>query len=200
MDKKRSKTSRSRTGCLTCRKRKKKCDELLYPKCRSCEIKNVECIWPTSKHELHRKLEQVKYVADSKKPIRQDWKSPNHKKHGYFLERIAMQQDCVEDQIEKLTNPTHLTKTVFERQDIQEATELKTLHTLNPSFDAKYISSPHSTTSVKPPLQKHLSTQQSLTLVDPLTLLEDYDEIPDPSTYFLEDMLMQIPGSATQPF
>ncbi|RCK65140.1 hypothetical protein Cantr_00580 [Candida viswanathii] len=36
---------RSRTGCLTCRKRKKKCPED-GPTCLSCKERGQECVWP----------------------------------------------------------------------------------------------------------------------------------------------------------
>ncbi|KAH9234870.1 hypothetical protein K456DRAFT_1834740, partial [Colletotrichum gloeosporioides 23] len=36
---------RVRTGCLTCRGRKKKCDET-KPRCRGCERNRLECKWP----------------------------------------------------------------------------------------------------------------------------------------------------------
>lgn len=55
--------TRSRTGCFTCRKRKKKCDELLYPTCQNCQEKNLACQWPLKKHEFHKKLEEVKYIG-----------------------------------------------------------------------------------------------------------------------------------------
>ena len=61
---------RSRTGCFTCRRRKKKCDELLYPVCQNCHRKGLECAWPPLKHELHKKLEEVKYIADSVEPLK----------------------------------------------------------------------------------------------------------------------------------
>ncbi|KAH7144498.1 fungal-specific transcription factor domain-containing protein [Dactylonectria estremocensis] len=38
--------SRSRTGCLTCRRRKKKCDEQ-KPACGGCERNMLDCNWPT---------------------------------------------------------------------------------------------------------------------------------------------------------
>ncbi|KAF4857676.1 Beauvericin cluster-specific repressor BEA4 [Colletotrichum siamense] len=38
---------RVRTGCLTCRGRKKKCDET-KPRCRGCERNRLECKWPPS--------------------------------------------------------------------------------------------------------------------------------------------------------
>ncbi|KAK6456782.1 uncharacterized protein RJT20DRAFT_134090 [Scheffersomyces xylosifermentans] len=61
---KKVKTTRSRTGCLTCRKRKKKCDETSYPICQNCQSKSLECSWPQTKHELHKKLEEVKYIDE----------------------------------------------------------------------------------------------------------------------------------------
>jgi hypothetical protein len=36
---------RSRTGCFTCRRRKKKCDEA-KPICRGCERNRLQCHWP----------------------------------------------------------------------------------------------------------------------------------------------------------
>lgn len=36
---------RSKSGCLTCRNRKKKCDEL-RPSCQGCRRNFLECIWP----------------------------------------------------------------------------------------------------------------------------------------------------------
>lgn len=37
--------TRSRNGCLTCRKRKKKCDEK-GPVCSGCERNYIKCVWP----------------------------------------------------------------------------------------------------------------------------------------------------------
>ncbi|GIK00876.1 hypothetical protein Aspvir_004905 [Aspergillus viridinutans] len=36
---------RTKTGCLTCRSRKKKCDERASP-CQNCLKRNIECVWP----------------------------------------------------------------------------------------------------------------------------------------------------------
>lgn len=36
---------RVRTGCLSCRRRKKKCDET-KPKCRNCHRNHLRCLWP----------------------------------------------------------------------------------------------------------------------------------------------------------
>ncbi|POS79808.1 hypothetical protein DHEL01_v201813 [Diaporthe helianthi] len=40
-------SARSRYGCLTCKRRKVKCDEL-RPRCSHCERLNLECKWPQS--------------------------------------------------------------------------------------------------------------------------------------------------------
>ncbi|PVH17177.1 uncharacterized protein CXQ87_000058 [Candidozyma duobushaemuli] len=37
---------RSRNGCFTCRRRKKKCDESSYPQCRNCHTNELQCTWP----------------------------------------------------------------------------------------------------------------------------------------------------------
>ncbi|KAL5364482.1 fungal-specific transcription factor domain-containing protein [Aspergillus floccosus] len=37
--------ARTKTGCLPCRRRKKKCDEA-KPQCRACERNKLECAWP----------------------------------------------------------------------------------------------------------------------------------------------------------
>ncbi|KAI1613408.1 fungal-specific transcription factor domain-containing protein [Exophiala viscosa] len=37
---------RTKTGCLVCRRRKKKCDERL-PVCRACERNSLDCLWPS---------------------------------------------------------------------------------------------------------------------------------------------------------
>ena len=42
--KKRSGTTRERTGCLTCRQRRKKCDDNTYPICGHCRRLNLECV------------------------------------------------------------------------------------------------------------------------------------------------------------
>ncbi|CAE6414701.1 unnamed protein product [Rhizoctonia solani] len=43
--KKGSTSQRSKNGCLTCRRRRKKCDEKL-PVCSRCERSETQCIWP----------------------------------------------------------------------------------------------------------------------------------------------------------
>ncbi|KAH7364822.1 fungal-specific transcription factor domain-containing protein [Rhexocercosporidium sp. MPI-PUGE-AT-0058] len=39
---------RTKLGCLTCRSRRKKCDERL-PICRNCEKRKVDCCWPAAR-------------------------------------------------------------------------------------------------------------------------------------------------------
>lgn len=40
-----TKSKRTRTGCLCCRRRHKKCDEQ-RPSCKFCESKGIKCEWP----------------------------------------------------------------------------------------------------------------------------------------------------------
>ncbi|PHH81760.1 hypothetical protein CDD82_7930 [Ophiocordyceps australis] len=42
--------ARSRTGCLVCRKRKKKCDER-RPHCNGCTRNRLDCTWPRPSHD-----------------------------------------------------------------------------------------------------------------------------------------------------
>lgn len=42
---------KSKTGCLTCITRKKKCDEARNPKCGSCERLGLACIWRSEQHD-----------------------------------------------------------------------------------------------------------------------------------------------------
>lgn len=43
----------SRNGCLTCRMRKKKCDEI-RPLCTNCAGKGLECKWPAGRKSSER--------------------------------------------------------------------------------------------------------------------------------------------------
>lgn len=42
--------ARSKTGCVCCRRRKKKCDEI-HPTCGACEARGEECIWAIKTHK-----------------------------------------------------------------------------------------------------------------------------------------------------
>ncbi|SGZ47137.1 CIC11C00000004602 [Sungouiella intermedia] len=131
--------TRSRNGCFTCRRRKKKCDESLYPDCKNCKANGLICTWPDHVVELHKEAELLEEIVETfspklevrmvplPKPLRpymesypsvihtddDDYQSPGRrhsvagriskpekKGRNYFLERIAMQQDCVDDRYE----------------------------------------------------------------------------------------------------
>lgn len=49
---------RVRTGCLTCRARKKKCDEQ-KPTCRGCARNHLECSWPSIRETISRRREKI---------------------------------------------------------------------------------------------------------------------------------------------
>lgn len=44
---------RAKTGCLTCRQRKKKCDEI-RPRCSGCRRNHESCSWPISTYVPHQ--------------------------------------------------------------------------------------------------------------------------------------------------
>lgn len=55
--------TRSRTGCLSCRLRKVKCDESSYPVCSNCKHKELPCSWPASKKAIYETLKEIKYIG-----------------------------------------------------------------------------------------------------------------------------------------
>ncbi|EEQ41759.1 putative zinc finger protein [Clavispora lusitaniae] len=123
---------RSRDGCFTCRRRKKKCDEASYPKCHNCQANKLDCSWPEHVTEKHKdkeeavntsatpdkKLETDRFVdtgisllssaitkphsprhpASSHSNLHEQYQeAESHKRINYILQRIAMQQDCVDE-------------------------------------------------------------------------------------------------------
>lgn len=67
-----TKTKRSRRGCLTCKIRKKKCDET-QPKCHDCVRLNKDCIWldpQTMSEETMRRLREKVEAEESTHKLR----------------------------------------------------------------------------------------------------------------------------------
>ncbi|OBA20125.1 hypothetical protein METBIDRAFT_33075 [Metschnikowia bicuspidata var. bicuspidata NRRL YB-4993] len=115
--------TRSKNGCFTCRRRKKKCDESSYPSCKNCISNKLECSWPAHVVNAH-KSEQDEDISTSDivspqkalnlsasgelKMTSLPWNSlvpdkiskPGKRDKNYILQRISMQQDCVEEQDE----------------------------------------------------------------------------------------------------
>ncbi|CUM62576.1 uncharacterized protein PRCAT00000128001 [Priceomyces carsonii] len=60
---------RTRTGCLTCRRRKKKCDEeRVGGKCQACARNFLECSWPHPESPVNSKKDKTsKSVASTPK-------------------------------------------------------------------------------------------------------------------------------------
>lgn len=54
---------RSKLGCLTCRSRRKKCDEKL-PTCQNCERRKVECCWPAGRSTTPPKPSEDQKTGD----------------------------------------------------------------------------------------------------------------------------------------
>lgn len=135
------KKSRSRLGCLTCRRKKKKCDESLFPVCRNCQYSDVLCAWPEATQNIYpvanekpslriENSEGISSPLDTEKGIQTDllrYNTQTHilppeqtgsvhtalkgpekrdseqlasvqRRHSHILERIGMQQDCVEEE------------------------------------------------------------------------------------------------------
>lgn len=61
------KRKRVRTGCLTCRKRHRKCDEL-HPRCQNCEQKGFDCFWPV-KTEIFVNNSQTDFTSPHKRRV-----------------------------------------------------------------------------------------------------------------------------------
>ncbi|CEI70510.1 unnamed protein product [Fusarium venenatum] len=57
---------RSKNGCLTCRSKRKKCDEI-KPRCTSCIKSNQTCVWP-SKDEQESQNSSAASTSDSSPP------------------------------------------------------------------------------------------------------------------------------------
>lgn len=59
--------TRTKTGCLTCRKRKKKCDEdIVNGKCQGCTRNFLDCSWPVlSALKLQEKLTKQRKLSIS---------------------------------------------------------------------------------------------------------------------------------------
>jgi hypothetical protein len=142
-----TKVKRSRTGCFTCRKRKKKCDESDYPICKNCQSKSLSCKWPLIKQEFYQKLQQVRYVEEKQNTL---------DKKG-ILERIMLQQDVELECLQK--------KSPEVRQDIQlikiDMDPVIEIQLINNSIDPMI----HCSNLSKDPRLRHVysSRQNSLT-------------------------------------
>lgn len=142
-----TKVKRSRTGCFTCRKRKKKCDESDYPICKNCQLKSLSCKWPLIKQEFYQKLQQVRYVEE--KQNRLDKKG--------ILERIMLQQDVELECLQK--------KSPEVRQDIQmikiDLDPMNEIQLINNTIDPMI----HGSNVIKDPRLRnvHSNRQNSLT-------------------------------------
>ncbi|KAM9932150.1 hypothetical protein OXX80_008208 [Metschnikowia pulcherrima] len=109
--------ARSRSGCFTCRRRKKKCDESAYPDCRNCTSNKLQCSWPdhvVSAQEQDSATVSKESVRDEQKcwaeakyafksgPHANGITKPEKKRKTSILQRISMQQDCVDEYLEDI--------------------------------------------------------------------------------------------------
>lgn len=82
---------RSRNGCLTCRKRKKKCDEI-WPLCTNCAGKGLECKWPAGR----KSNERIATISTGESPAESTSLSPTT---GYSGDACPVESDITADYI-----------------------------------------------------------------------------------------------------
>lgn len=126
--------NRSSNGCLTCRKRRKKCDELAYPTCQNCDKKGLDCTWSEKTIELHKSMNNVKYFGDDDK---------KHKKRGKIKESGDVADVSITDREPSLLSESSYTesetKNISPLTNTEAHTELhtkvRTIHTKGDSTE-----------------------------------------------------------------
>lgn len=170
--------TRCKTGCLTCRRRRKKCDESSYPLCKNCQTNLLKCTWPESVIELNKKkfagftnfaensfkphptsgisekeavsspasggstpqnpnLDTLRHESDLNAGNTSTSKSRPHnisknRCSSYFLQKIAMQEDCVDDDAPLQHTP---------KSDIKSSIRSRIWNQLDVIDDVEFISS-----------------------------------------------------------
>lgn len=71
----RKKITRTKTGCLCCRRRKKKCDEL-KPGCSGCLRNNLQCVYPHTDDKMAAYI--LSEMAHAEVPAMCSPSSPHH--------------------------------------------------------------------------------------------------------------------------
>lgn len=187
------KKTRSKTGCLNCRhKRKKKCDEI-HPICGSCKARNLECVWgiqeynPTSIKDSSHRIEKStnrKVKPFSLKATREVLKGSSEGKSSRDL------PTSVDEIIIKLSNkedinpvqssnelPNNLSQAVFELPSSEAVIELPNSESI--------IELETSTTSYRSPFTQFDPSSFSPffksppflpSTPDPIDLNQDFDE------------------------
>lgn len=69
--------SRSKAGCIACRKRKKKCDEV-HPVCGLCKLKNTVCVWRNINFQQHKLKFDMQPMMEAQKLIKQQRNTPTN--------------------------------------------------------------------------------------------------------------------------
>ncbi|KAK4500846.1 hypothetical protein PRZ48_009038 [Zasmidium cellare] len=90
---------RTKTGCFTCRKRRKKCDET-RPKCGACSRNDLRCSWPRQTNNDGRSEARIcadRYSAIAGTGGTLQTKEPGKLGHDHFLVEHLFQQNDEED-------------------------------------------------------------------------------------------------------
>lgn len=111
---------RSRDGCLCCRKRKKRCDEV-HPVCGACKTRNDNCVWPdhdkSSGKKNTRSSQQPRANRGSSGPaIVVDTSNINHEPTLQSIPRPAFtySNEPMPGNSNKMTTRSNLTTPTFE--------------------------------------------------------------------------------------
>lgn len=119
--------TRSRTGCFTCRKRKKKCDELLYPVCQNCQEKNLACQWPLKKHEFHKNMEEVKYIGYDDKTSKTEETNSRPLKRNSTQQHKSYSEDEAQPKKRNDGQKGHMETSFMPIRSVVEAEDLLTI-------------------------------------------------------------------------
>lgn len=122
----RPRRTRTRAGCLSCRRRKKKCDQR-KPRCLPCERNQIPCTWasiPQLSKDANQKLAQAAAVSHSKA---EDLPLPTRSRVFLEVFKAACKQP-------RIRNNPELSFQVSKNIQHYSGATVDTLATLSPSF------------------------------------------------------------------
>lgn len=162
-------SARSRTGCINCRLRKKKCDEV-KPKCGLCSSRGSDCDWKGQQNEGNNKRKHEEVVQATAESL---LKITGKRSNGFEIVTPRKSDVSLAD---KLGNPTFS----FELQNlftipVADISNITTTSAINSDLRSTSKSSDHSVTShgyffrlssekEKVYLEKYISIAQSMSV------------------------------------
>ncbi|EMG45583.1 hypothetical protein G210_4235 [Candida maltosa Xu316] len=110
---------RSKSGCLTCRRRKKKCDES-KPVCKDCSRLHRECVWPSDKDQNH---EISSSIAIDTKETRKNKSNKISKPNSTLLTRSRTSKKSNKENT--VANVIAIENTTLEPEFIEDTTKVE---------------------------------------------------------------------------